>query len=102
MKNRWYDSNPVISLAIKLLEKSNSDTQDYCAKYIIEEARSTGVSLEIENINEKYSCFWQRWQDSSTKLFEAMEYFRLAEFNSKKEISLGVIRYIENLERNLN
>ena len=93
MKNRrWYDKDPVLKLAVDLIEKSSDSVKDYVADYIIEEAKNLGLTLS-ENT---FDCFWQRWQDNNLKYFEAMEYLKIIDYETKKEISMEIIRYIRN------
>ena len=55
MKNRrWYDKDPVLKLAVDLIEKSSDSVKDYVADYIIEEAKNLGLTLSENN----YDCFW--------------------------------------------
>ena len=93
MKNRrWYDKDPVLKLAVDLIEKSSDSVKDYVADYIIEEAKNLGLTLSENN----FDCFWLRWQDNNLKYFEAMEYLKIIDYETKKEISMEIIRYIRN------
>lgn len=94
MEKRWYDNDPVVKLAVNLMEKSSDAIRDYVADYIIEEAKNSGVSVEVD----KFDCFWRRWQDNNLKYFEAMEYLKIIDYESKKEISMEIINYIENFK----
>lgn len=94
MNKRWYDRDPILKLAINLVEKSNERVKDYVADYIIEEAKNMGLSLNENN----FDCFWQRWQDNNMKYFEAMEYLKIIDYETKKEISMEIIKYIENFK----
>ena len=62
------------------------------ADYIIEEAKNLGLALSENN----FDCFWKRWQDNNLKYFEAMEYLKIIDYETKKEISMEIIRYIRN------
>ncbi len=92
-KRRWYDKDPVLKLAVNYFEKSDDPTRDRIANYIIEEARNMGLFVTIDNFN----CFWQRWQDNNMKYFEAMEYLKIIDFETKKEMSMEIIKYVESL-----
>lgn len=95
MKNRrWYDKDPVLKLAVDLIEKSSDSVKDYVADYIIEEAKNLGLELSENN----FDCFWQRWQDNNMKYFEAMEYLKIIDYETKKSISMEIIRYIRNFK----
>lgn len=92
---RWYDKDPVVKLAVELIEKSDDRVKDYVADYIIEEAKNLGLVLSENN----FDCFWQRWQDFNMKYFEAMEYLKIIDYETKKEISLTIIKYIKNFQK---
>ena len=100
MEKRWYDFDPTISLAINLLEKAESDIKKYCLNYIIEKAKDTGLVLD-DDINNKFDCVWQRHTDSTLHFFEAMEYLKKADLNFQHSISLDVIKYVKELEKNI-
>ena len=97
---RWYDLDPTVSLAVKMLENSAKNIQLHCANFIIEEAKSRGANLSFEN-KESFNYLWKRWQDSDEKMFEAMEYFKIIDFETKKQLSLEVIDYIRNYKNKL-
>ncbi len=94
---RWYDLDPTISLAVNLLEHSSDSVKMYIANYIIEEARNRGAKLKIDN-KESFNYLWKRWQDKDEKMFEAMEYFKIIDFDTKKQLSLEIIEYIRNYQ----
>lgn len=91
---RWYDKDPVLQLAVNYFEKSDTPTRDRIASYIIEEARNMGLFVTIDNFN----CFWQRWQDNNMRYFEAMEYLKIIDFETKKEMSMEIIKYVESFK----
>ncbi|GBF23394.1 hypothetical protein tpqmel_0798 [Candidatus Gastranaerophilus sp. (ex Termes propinquus)] len=97
---RWHDADPAMASAVNMLQNAKPEVQSYCAEFMIEQIKSSGYFLNPENVNEKFNCFWRRWQDESTKMFEAMEYLRLADFELQKEVSLKIIDYIKSREEN--
>ncbi len=101
MKNkRWYDLDPTIQLAVNLLENTSKTLQLKLADYIIEEAKNRGARLNINN-KENFNYVWKRWQDKDEKLFEAMEYFKIIDFDTKKQLSLEIIEFIRNYKDKL-
>ena len=48
---RWYDKDPVLKLAVDLIEKSPDSVKDYVADYIIEEAKNLGLTLSENNFD---------------------------------------------------
>ena len=90
---RWYDLDPTVSLAVKLFEHCDDNVKIYIANYIIEEAKNRGAKLDLEN-KDAFNYIWKRWQDKDEKMFEAMEYFKIIDFETKKQLSLEIIDYI--------
>lgn len=97
---RWYDCDPTISLAVRLLESSSPSIQIYCADYIIDEAKNRGARVDIVDKNS-FNYLWKRWQDNDEKMFEAMEYFKIIDFDTKKQLSLEIIDYIRNFREKM-
>lgn len=97
---RWYDFDPTVRLAVDMFEKSSKDLQIKLADYIIEEAKNRGAILNFNN-KEDFNYVWKRWQDKDEKTFEAMEYFKIIDFGTKKQLSLEVIEFIRNYQEKL-
>lgn len=95
MNKRWYDNDPVVKLAVNLLEKADVATRDYAADYIIEHSKSSGYVLAVSS----YEYYWQRWQDNNIKHFLAMEYLKIVDDETKREICAEIVKYIENPEK---
>lgn len=98
---RWYDLDPTVSLAVNLFEHATDNVKMYIANYIIEEAKNRGARLNLSR-KENFDYVWKRWQDSDEKMFEAMEYFKIIDFESKKQLSLEIIDYIRNVKNKFN
>ena len=94
MNKRWYDKDPVVQLAVNLLEKSNNAIRDHVSDFVIERSRNSGYILAVNN----YEYFWQRWQDQNVKHFLAMEYLKLVDDETKREICTEIVKYIEGLK----
>ena len=94
-KKRWYDKDPVVQLAVGLLEKSPNEVKDQLSNYIIERSKNSGYILAVNN----YEYFWQRWQDNNIKHFLAMEYLKLVDDETKREICTEIVQYNENLKK---
>lgn len=92
---RWYDLDPTIRLAVDLLEKSSKPLQMQLASYIIEEAKNRGAEININN-RDTFNYVWKRWQDKDETMFQAMEYFKIIDFDTKKQLSLEIIEFIKN------
>lgn len=100
MRQRWYDFDPVISLAVNLIEQADEKTKKHCLNYIIKRATDYGIELETK-LDEQFDMLWQRRTDSTSHFFEAMEYFKKADTGFQKEISMSVIEYVQNLDKKL-
>ncbi len=88
---RWYDNNPIVKLAVNYLEESDNSLRDYCCDFIIEKSRNSGYVLVVNN----YEYFWQRWQDQNVKYFLAMEYLKIIDDETQREICEEIVKYIE-------
>ena len=91
---RWYDKDPVVKLAVNLLEQSNNDVRDHACDFIIERSRNSGYILTVNN----YEYYWQRWQDNNIKHFLAMEYLKLIDDETKNEIATEIVNYIQSIK----
>ncbi len=94
---RWYDLDPTISLAINLFEHSDENVKIHIADYIIEESENSGLKLDFNNKDE-FNYVWKRWQDNDEKMFKAMEYLKIIDFETKKQLSLEIINYIKKYQ----
>lgn len=90
-QNRWYDKDPVVRAAVNMLEKASPQVKDRAADYIIEKSKNSGYVLVVNN----YEYFWQRWQDNNVKHFLAMEYLKIVDDETKREICAEVVKFIE-------
>jgi len=97
MQNRWYDVDPTVSLAMNLFRNLDEASQSACAEFIIERAQNKGVELEGD-LKVNFNYFWRRWYDTNEKVFESLQYFKIASPDIQKELSLDVINYIKELE----
>jgi len=71
LSNRWYDSDPRISLAVACLEKASPLSQKRLARAIIKKAKSLNIEAK-----EHHPKLFRRWYDQTKALSLAMEYFR--------------------------
>lgn len=91
---RWYDNDPVVRAAVTLLEKSENSVKDQAADFIIERSKNSGYILTVNN----YEYFWQRWQDNNIKHFLAMEYLKIIDDETKREICTEIVQLIEAIK----
>lgn len=99
MQNRWYDADPTVCLAMSLFRNLKPEVQDKCADYIIDAAQNKGIELK-DDLKVSFNYFWRRWYDTNEKVFESLQYFKYAPLEVQKELSLDVINYIQQLEKN--
>lgn len=97
MKQRWYDKDPTVSLAISLLKNTNEETKRLCAEEIIKEVEEKGIKLPTGLISRINSTF-QRWYDEDSSLSKAMEYLRLSPPELRKGIAIEIIELLERAE----
>lgn len=98
MKQRWYDSDPTVSLAISLLKNTDEETKHLCAEEIIKEVEGNGIKLETGIISKINNTF-KRWYDEDNSLSKAMEYLRLSPPELRKKIAIEIIELLERAEK---
>ena len=96
MKQRWYDKEPTLSLAISLLHNAKDSDVHKCADLAIEIAMSNGVVLPNDIVNAvKYLL--RRWYDKDEILSQAMEYIQYSDEKLRKKIALAIIEFLQNV-----
>lgn len=98
MKQRWYDKDPTVSLAISLLKNSNDDVKQVCSESIIKLLQEHGVTLPTSLFSKINSTF-KRWYDEDKTLSSAMEHLRVADSKLRKEISIEIIQLLQKAEQ---
>lgn len=91
---RWYDKDPTVSLAVSLIKNSNEDLQQQCALLIKEKSQDFGVILQ-SNLLGAFNYVLNRWYDSQEQLTEAFDYLQHADEETRKQIALEVISFLE-------
>lgn len=97
LKQRWYDIDPTMSLAVSLLHDAAPELQKECAKMIKQKAKDFNIHIPQNKLEEAFNYFWKRWYDKDKELSSAFEYLKIMPFELQKEISLELI---EKLEQN--
>jgi isopropylmalate/homocitrate/citramalate synthase len=96
LKQRWYDLEPTLSLAVGMMEKASSEKQLECAKLIKEKAKDFGISIAQNKLEEAFNYFRKRWYDKDKELADAFQYLKIMPFELQKEVSLEIISKLEN------
>ena len=94
---RWYDQEPTISLAVSLIKNSKPDIQIECAKFIKDKAQDYGIILQ-SNLFGAFNYVMHRWYDSDEQLAEAFCYLKEADEETRKQIDISIIEFLENAE----
>lgn len=94
---RWYDKEPTLSLAVSLIKNSKEETQIKCADFIKIKAQDYGVVLKT-NLLGAFNYVLNRWYDSSEQLAEAFDYLKDADDETRKQIAIEVIAFLEKAE----
>lgn len=94
---RWYDKEPTLSLAVSLVKNSKTEVQVKCAEFIKNKAHDHGVVLN-SNLLGAFNYVLNRWYDSSDMLTEAFDYLREADEETRKQIAMEIISFLENSE----
>ncbi|OGI01093.1 MAG: hypothetical protein A2Y25_04970 [Candidatus Melainabacteria bacterium GWF2_37_15] len=90
---RWYDTDPTVSLAVSFVRNLAIEEQTEIARRIIERGRALGIK-----VNEVRIVLHRRWYDENEELGTAMEYLRLAEPHDRKAIALDVIDFLTKIK----
>lgn len=94
---RWYDKEPTLSLAVSLIKNSKEDVQIECADFIKNKAQDYGIVLN-SNLFGAFNYVLHRWYDSSEPMIEAFGYLKEADEETRKQIALDIIAYLEKSE----
>lgn len=95
LKQRWYDIDPTMSLAISLMHDAQPVKQSECAKMIIRKAKDFNIHIPQNKLEEAFNYFCKRWYDKDKELADAFQYLKIMPFELQKEISLEIIEKLE-------
>jgi hypothetical protein len=94
---RWYDKEPTLSLAISLIKNSSTELQEQCAELIKLKAMDFGVELK-SSLFGAFNYVWHRWYDEQEYLSEAIEYLKVADDDTRKQIAMEIISFLQRNE----
>ena len=97
MKNRWYDKEPTLSLAVSLMKNESVNIQVACAQLITEKAKNLGV-IRQNNLLDAFNYVVLRWYENDERNSEAFEYLKAASDEVRREIAIEVIEYLQKIE----
>lgn len=97
MKNRWYDKEPTLSLAVSLMKNESVNIQVACAQLITEKAKNLGV-IRQNNLLNAFNYVVLRWYENDERISEAFEYLKAASDEVRREIAIEVIEYLQKIE----
>ena len=97
MKNRWYDKEPTLSLAVSLMKNESVNIQVACAQLITEKAKNLGV-IRQNNLLDAFNYVVLRWYENDERISEAFEYLKAASDEVRREIDIEVIEYLQKIE----
>lgn len=97
MKNRWYDKEPTLSLAVSLMKNESVNIQVACAQRITDRALDMGVT-RTSNLLDAFNYVLHRWYDTDERIAEAFEYLKAASDDERKEIAIDIIDYLQKIE----
>ncbi len=95
---RWYDKEPTVSLAVSLMQNSKEEVQAECAEFLKNKAQDYGVILN-SNLFGAFNYVLHRWYDRSEQISEAFLYLKEADDETRKQIALAVIDFLEQKEK---
>ncbi len=94
-KQRWYDLDPTMSLAVSLMHDAAPEQQSECAKMIIQKAKDFNIHIPQKKLEEAFNYFCKRWYDKDKELADAFQYLKIMPFELQKEVSLEIIEKLE-------
>lgn len=94
---RWYDQEPTVSLAVSLIKNSKHNIQIECAQLIKNKAQDYGVVLQ-SNLLGAFNYVLNRWYDTEEQLAEAFGYLKEADDETRKQIAIEIIGFLEKAE----
>ena len=95
---RWYDNDPTVSLMVSMLEKANDKTQLECANLMISKAKSYGIKISDDDLQETIKNFFRRWYDKNRTLQEAFEYLKAVPLDFQKGIAFSIIEKLQEVD----
>ena len=98
MYKRWYDVDPTVSLAVRLMRNSNIITQYKCADLIVTKSKENGVDLAENILTDAFTYVLRRWYDTDQKIAEAFEYLKSLPLDVQKEVALEIINLLQEEE----
>ena len=96
LKQRWYDIDPTMSLAVSLMHDAGAELQSECAKMIIQKAQDFNIHIPKNKLEEAFNYFCKRWYDKDKELADAFQYLKIMPFELQKEVSLAIINKLES------
>lgn len=90
-RKRWYDIDPVVSVAVSKMESAPESVQIVCAEYILDKLKDIEFDMSLD---EQYNYIMRRWYDKNIKVSHAMEYLKHAPDEIKHQIALDITEYI--------
>ena len=94
-KQRWYDLEPTMSLAVSLIHNADKEGRSECAKLIIKKANDFNIHIEKNKLEEAFNYFRKRWYDKDKELADAFQYLKIMPFELQKEVSLEIIEKLQ-------
>ena len=91
---RWYDIDPTVSRAVKVLEEMDEGMQVRCADHIISKLKEFDFDIEM-SLDDQYDYIMRRWYDKNVKVSHAMEYLKKAPNSVRHQLALEIINYLK-------
>ncbi len=95
LRQRWYDLDPTMSLAVSLMHETDTQNQKECAELIKNKAKDFNIHIPQNKLEEAFNYFYKRWYDKDKELSTAFQYLKIMPFELQKEVSLEIIEKLE-------
>jgi hypothetical protein len=102
MKNRWYDNDPTLSMAISLLQNASKSHQEMAARYMFKLMESRGLldSAELSTKEDRVRFIFPSFQRSRFEMHarHLVELMKHLPSETRLDLAVQLINYIYILD----
>lgn len=102
MKNRWYDNDPTLSMAISLLQNASKTHQEMAARYMFKlmEASNLLDSAELKTKEDRLRFIFPAFKRSRFEMHarHLVELMKHLPANTQQDLAVQLINYIYILD----
>lgn len=102
MKNRWYDNDPTLSMAISLLQNASKSHQEMAARYMFKMMESRGLmdGAELSTKEDRVRFIFPSFQRSRFEMHarHLVELMKHLSSDTQQDLAVQLINYIYILD----